>query len=162
MEEKVLVRLVAGSALRLHHKFGRGESFSLYQQKMQDELTRLGVFSMLLDPVPVIYKNIILDRGKCANLLIEGKLLVGIITESTFLDYHAARIKKNLNNSMYAFGMLIQFNVSQFNRAAIRFLFDGKIFPDNTSKTNDYANFVDTLAEGNGKELDHTIARIRC
>jgi GxxExxY protein len=69
-----------GAAIEVHHQLGPGLLESAYQQCLNHELRKVGVFTELEKPMPVTYKSIELDHGYRLDLLLENKLVIEIKT----------------------------------------------------------------------------------
>jgi GxxExxY protein len=62
--------------------------------------------------MPIVYKDVKLDRGYRIDLLVERKLVIELKTVDTFLDVHFAQVLTYLKLGNYKLGLLVNFNVN--------------------------------------------------
>jgi len=72
--------------------------------------------------VPIIYKDIKLDYGYRIDLLVEGKVVIELITVEYFTDVHFAQVLTYLKFGNYKLGLLLNFNVMLLKDGLKRFI----------------------------------------
>ena len=73
-------------------------------------------------PLPLVYKDIILEQGFRLDLLVEGQVIVEIKTVEQLTDVHEAQVLTYLKLSNYKVGLLINFNVKLLKSGIHRFV----------------------------------------
>jgi GxxExxY protein len=90
MEFDELSRKVIGCAIEVHRNLGPGLLESTYCQCLACELSYAGIPFQMEVPLPVRYKDILLDCGYRIDLLVGGDLIVEIKCVETLLPIHQA------------------------------------------------------------------------
>src|SRR5206468_4474259 len=85
MEFDELSRRVIGCAIEVHRNLGPGLLESTYRQCLACELSHAGIPFQMEVPLPVRYKEILLDCGYRIDLLVGGDLIVEIKCVETLL-----------------------------------------------------------------------------
>src|SRR5213592_1923717 len=78
MEFDELSRSVIGCAIEVHRNLGPGLLESTHRQCLACELSHAGILFQMELPLPVRYKDILLDCGYRIDLLVRGELIVEI------------------------------------------------------------------------------------
>jgi GxxExxY protein len=73
-------------------------------------------------PLPVHYKNVLLDCGYRIDLVVGGDLIVEVKCVETFLPIHHAQILTYMRLSKIPIGLLINFNVTKLQSGIKRFV----------------------------------------
>lgn len=76
MEFDELSRKVIGCAIEVHRNLGPGLLESTYRQCLACELSHAGIPFQMEVPLPVRYKEILLDCGYRIDLLVSGDLVL--------------------------------------------------------------------------------------
>ena len=92
MEFDELSRNVIGCAIEVHRNLGPGLLESTYQQCLACELSHTRIPFQMELPLPVRYKDLLLDCGYRIDLLVSGDLIVEIKSVETLLPIHQAQI----------------------------------------------------------------------
>ncbi len=71
-------------------------------------------------PVPVRYKEVLLDCGYRIDLLVSGDLIVEIKSVETLLPIHQAQILTYMRLAKIPIGLLINFNVTKLQNGIKR------------------------------------------
>jgi GxxExxY protein len=82
---------VIGCAIEVHRTLGPGLLESTYRQCLAYELSEAQIPFQMEVPLPVRYKNILLDCGYRIDLLVSGDLIVEIKSVETLLPIHQAQ-----------------------------------------------------------------------
>ena len=73
-------------------------------------------------PLPVRYKDVLLDCGYRIDLLVSGDLVVEIKCVETLLPIHQAQILTYMRLSKIPVGLIINFNVTKLQNGIKRFV----------------------------------------
>lgn len=122
MEFDKLSRNVIGCAIEVHRNLGPGLLESTYRQSLAYELSHVGIPFQMELPLPVRYKDILLDCGYRIDLLVSGNLIVEIKSVETLLPIHQAQILTYMRLSEVSLGLLINFNVTKVQNGIKRFV----------------------------------------
>jgi GxxExxY protein len=71
-------------------------------------------------PVPVRYKEVLLDCGYRIDLLVRGDLIVEIKSAEALLPIHQAQILTYMRLAKISIGLLINFNVTRLQNGIKR------------------------------------------
>ena len=122
MEFDELSRSVIGCAIEVHRSLGPGLFESTYRQCLAYELSQARISFQMEAPLPVRYKEILLDCGYRIDLMVNGSLIVEIKSVETLLPIHQAQILTYMRLTNVPLGLLINFNVTKLQNAIKRFV----------------------------------------
>src|SRR5437762_4122600 len=122
MEFDELSRSVIGCAIEVHRNLGPGLPESTYRQCLACELSHAEIAFQMEVPLPVRYKDILLDCGYRIDLLISDDLIVEIKSVEALLPIHQAQILTYMRFASVPLGLLINFNVTKLQRGIRRFV----------------------------------------
>ena len=122
MEFDELSRSVIGCAIEVHRNLGPGLLESTYRQCLACELSHAGILFQMEVPLPVRYKDILLDCGYRIDLLLRGELIVEIKSVEALLPIHQAQILTYTRLANVPIGLLINFNVTRLQTGIKRFV----------------------------------------
>lgn len=122
MEFDDLSRRVIGCALEVHRNLGPGLLESAYRQCLAHELAQNGIPFRMEAPLPVQYKNILLDCAYRIDLLIDGQLIVELKSMDSLLPIHQAQLISYMRLAKIPTGLLINFNVAKLQNGIKRFV----------------------------------------
>ena len=122
MEFDELSRSVIGCAIEVHRTLGPGLFESTYRQCLAYELSQARISFQMEAPLPVRYKEILLDCGYRIDLMVNGSLIVEIKSVETLLPIHQAQILTYMRLTNVPLGLLINFNVTKLQNAIKRFV----------------------------------------
>jgi GxxExxY protein len=111
MNENELSKVVLDVAFKIHKQLGPGLFESVYEAIMAYELMNeynLNVHRQR--PIPVIWKDVKLELGFRADLIIEEKLIVEIKSIEALAPVHAKQVLTHLRLTNIKLGLLINFN----------------------------------------------------
>jgi GxxExxY protein len=103
--------IVVDAAYRVHSTLGPGLLERVYGVCLAHELCKRGLAVETEVDLPVIYDGVRLDAGMRIDLIVAGKLLVGLKAVETVLPVHKARLLTYLKPTGHRLGLLINFNV---------------------------------------------------
>ena len=92
------------------------------RQCLACELSQAGIPFRMEVPLPVRYKEILLDCGYRIELLVNGKLNVEIKCVESLLPIHQAQILTYMRLSKIPVGLIINFNVTKLQNGIKRFV----------------------------------------
>ena len=122
MEFDELSRKVIGCAIEVHRNLGPGLLESTYRQCLACELSRADIAFQMEVPLPVRYKEMLLDCGYRIDLLVSSDLIVEIKSNETLLSIHQAQILICMRLAKIPLGLLINFNVTKLKNGIKRFV----------------------------------------
>jgi GxxExxY protein len=111
VNENEISKVVIGHAMRVHSHLGPGLLESAYGACLQHELFTGGLLTEPQRPLPLIYKNIKLECGYRADLIVNRSVIVEIKSVECINDLHLAQLLTYLKLSGCKLGLLINFNV---------------------------------------------------
>ena len=98
-------------AIEVHKELGPGLLESVYEICLLRELINAGIEAKRQVPVPIIYKEELLDKEFVIDLLVENKIIVEVKAKETILKIHEFQLGTHLKLSGIKLGLLINFNV---------------------------------------------------
>jgi GxxExxY protein len=122
MEFEELSRSVIGCAIEVHRTLGPGLLESTYRQCLASELSHAQVRFQMELPLPVRYKDVLLDCGYRIDLLVSGDLIVEVKAVEMLMPIHQAQILTYMRLAKIPIGLLINFNVTKLQNGIKRFL----------------------------------------
>ena len=122
MEFDELSRSVIGCAIEVHRNLGPGLLESTYRQCLACELSHAEIAFQMEVPLPVRYKDILLNCGYRIDLLISDDLIVEIKSVEALLPIHQAQILTYMRLASVPLGLLINFNVTKLQSGIRRFV----------------------------------------
>ena len=122
MEFDQLSRAVIGCAIEVHRALGPGLLESTYRQCLACELSHAQIPFQMEVPLPVCYKNVLLDCGYRIDLLVSADLIVEIKAVEMLLPIHQAQILTYMRLAKIPIGLLINFNVTKLQNGIKRFV----------------------------------------
>ncbi len=112
MTENEIASTIIGCAIEVHKTLGPGLLESTYQECLIYELRNKGLFVEREKPMPIIYKEIKLDKGYRMDIVVGQKVVIEIKTVEFFNDIHIAQLLTYLSLGNYKLGLLLNFNVT--------------------------------------------------
>ena len=122
MEFDELSRRVIGCAIEVHRNLGPGLLESTYRQCLACELSHEKIQFQMEVPLPVRYKEMLLDCGYRIDLVVSGDLIVEIKSVETLLPIHQAQILTYMRLAKIPVGLLINFNLTKLQSGIKRFV----------------------------------------
>ena len=112
MIENELSNKIIGCAIEVHRQLGPGLLESAYQECLLYELRKAGLRVEKEKPMPIIYKEVVLDHGYRIDILVEEKVVIEIKTVDVLIDVHTAQVLTYLRLGNYKLGLLLNFQVT--------------------------------------------------
>ena len=122
MEFDELSRKVIGCAIEVHRTLAPGLLESTYRQCLACELSHAQIPFQMEVPLPVRYKDVLLDCGYRIDLLVDGGLILEIKSVETLLPIHQAQILTYMRLAKIPIGLLINFNVTKLQNGIKQFV----------------------------------------
>ncbi|KAF0142980.1 MAG: hypothetical protein FD122_246 [Stygiobacter sp.] len=122
MEINLITKEIISAAIEVHKQLGPGMLESAYEECLCYELSLRGLKVERQKPIPVVYKEIKLDCGYRAELLVENEVVVELKAQDVILPVHEAQILTYLRFANKKIGLLINFNVTVLKNGIRRFI----------------------------------------
>ena len=117
-----ITRVIIGCAIDVHKELGPGLLESAYEECLYYELQKAGLKVEKQKAIPVVYKEIKLDCGYRADIIVENKIVIELKTVDEFNPVHEAQILTYLNFADKKLGLLINFNVLRLKDGIKRYI----------------------------------------
>ena len=117
-----LTSSVLGLAIEVHRHLGPGLLESIYEECLAYELENAGISFERQKPIPIIYKEIVLDKGYRIDLLVEEKVVIEIKSVEALNIVHEAQILTHMKLAEIPVGLLLNFNVTSLRKGIRRFV----------------------------------------
>ena len=107
VNDKQLTYEIIGAAIEVHRQLGPGLLESAYEECLCQELTIRNIPFERQKPLPLVYKELILDCGYPLDLLVGSKVVVEIKVIDSLAPIHDAIVLTYLKLSGCTLGLLI-------------------------------------------------------
>lgn len=121
MEINQITDKIMCCAIEVHRNLGPGLLESAYEESLDFELNRAGLFTQRQLAVPVVYKDIRLDCGYRIDLLVENAVIIELKTVDAFAPVHEAQILTYMKFASKEIGLLMNFNVTLLRNGVKRY-----------------------------------------
>jgi len=108
--ENELSKIIIGKAIEVHKALGPGLLESAYQECLFYELRQEGIDVKKEVPMPIVYKEVMLDHGYRLDLLVEDKVVIELKAVEVLTNVHKAQLLTYLRLGHFQLGMLINFH----------------------------------------------------
>lgn len=102
---------IIGAAIEVHRALGPGLLESAYETCLIYELRLRKLKVESQKAIPLFYKDVMLDCGYRADLIVDDQIIVEIKSVSNLVSIHEAQLLSYLKLSGCKIGLLINFNV---------------------------------------------------
>jgi len=106
----------------VHRRLGPGLLESAYEACLLYELRLQGISVKAQQPLPVFYKDVMLDCGYRLDLLVEDEVIIEIKSVKELVAIHEAQLLSYLKLSNCRRGLLINFNVKALKKGIKRLI----------------------------------------
>lgn len=120
-ESNSLTGKIIGAAIDIHRALGPGLLESAYEACFIYELRLRKMKVENQKAMPIFYKDVMLDCGYRADLIIEDQVIVEIKSVANLAPIHEAQLLSYLKLSNCKTGLLINFNVKLLKEGIRRF-----------------------------------------
>ena len=117
-----ITKVIIGCAIDVHKELGPGLLESAYEECLYYELQKAGLKVEKQKTIPVVYKEIKLDCGYRADLIVEDKIVIELKTVDEFNPVLEAQILTYLKFAEKTLGLLINFNVLRLKDGIKRYI----------------------------------------
>src|SRR5512135_3072035 len=111
MDREEVARHIVDSAVAIHTALGPGLLESVYRRCLMYELGLRGLTVYAAYPIPIRYKEVVLDCGYRADLLVDECILVENKIADVFHPVHRAQLLAYLKLNGRCIGFLINWKV---------------------------------------------------
>jgi len=119
-ETDTLTGSIIGAAIEVHRELGPGLLESAYEACLVYELRQRKLKVENQKPLPVLYKNLMLNCGYRLDIVVEGLVIVEIKSVKNLEPIHEAQLLSYLHMSECQRGLLINFNVKLLKHGICR------------------------------------------
>jgi GxxExxY protein len=112
MTTNEIAHAIVGAAMEVHKLLGPGLLESAYEECLAREMVLRGIPFERQKPVPVVYKDVKLERGYRLDFLVDRHVVVELKSIGAVAPIHEAVILIYPRLSGKRFGLLINFNVA--------------------------------------------------
>jgi len=112
MTENAIAKQIVDAAFRIHNALGPGLLESAYDAVLAFELTRRGLRVVRQQAIPVVWKDIRMDIGFRADLMVEEKVIVEVKSVEMLSAVHKKQLLTYLRLTDKRLGLLINFQVA--------------------------------------------------
>jgi len=123
MEINKITEQIIGAAIEVHRYSGPGLLESAYKQALAYELKLRNINFKLEVTVPIPYKDIELETGYRADLIVENKVVVELKAQRDKKDIFEAQTLTNTGLSGHKIGLLLNFHHKRMKDGINRFIF---------------------------------------
>lgn len=99
------------ACIEVHKHLGPGLLESVYEICLIKELEQRKIKVAAQVVIPILYKNEVIDRNFCIDILVEDEVVIELKTVEKVLPIHKAQIMTYLKLTNKKLGLLINFNV---------------------------------------------------
>lgn len=118
-----LTSSIIGAAIDVHRAIGPGLLESTYEACLLHELRLRRIKVQNQKPLPVYYKDVVIDCGYRLDLVVEDQIIIEIKSVQAIAAIHEAQLLTYLKLSNYKKGLLINFNVKLLKEGIRRIRF---------------------------------------
>jgi len=112
MTENELAAFVVEAAFHIHRELGPGLLESAYEAILTHELTAQGLHVERQKLLPLTWRNLVVDEGYRADLVVETKLVIELKSVETLIPVHQKQLLTYLKVGNYKLGLLINFGAA--------------------------------------------------
>ncbi len=106
-----LTKQIIGGAIEVHKELGPGLLESAYEECLCHELHLRGLKFQRQVSIPITYKQIKLDCGYRADVIVEEKVLIELKAVAEIIPVHEAQLLTYLKITGLKVGLLLNFHV---------------------------------------------------
>ena len=110
MGENDISKVIVDLCYHIHSKLGAGLFESVYEEILYYELNEKGFSVLRQHPISVIWKNIKMEQGFRADLIVENKVIVELKSVESIHPVHKKQLLTYLKLTGMKLGLLINFN----------------------------------------------------
>lgn len=111
MDSGELSKKIIGGAIEVHKAMGPGLLESIYKTCLAYELKNMGLTVETEVPLPVRYKDLVLDSAYRMDMIIEDEIVLELKAVEQMLPLYSAQLLSYLKLGDKRLGLLLNFNV---------------------------------------------------
>jgi GxxExxY protein len=109
LTENSIAKIIVDVAFIIHKRFGPGLLESAYKAFMLNDLRKRGLKVKSEVPMPVVYDNVMLDKGYRADFIVEDLVIIELKAVENIAYVHQKQLLTYLKISNFKLGLLINF-----------------------------------------------------
>jgi GxxExxY protein len=113
---------IIGCAIEVHKQLGPGLLESAYEECLSYELIQAGLNIERQKPIPVVYKEVKLECGYRADIIVEDKIILELKAIEALTQVHEAIVLTYLKFANKKLGLLMNFNVTRLKDGLKRYV----------------------------------------
>ena len=110
MTENEISKIVVDTCYKIHYELGPGLLESAYEEILYYELVNLGLKVERQKPIPLKWKDIKMEVGFRADLIVENKVVIELKSVESVSPVHPKQVLTYLKIAGLKLGLLINFN----------------------------------------------------
>lgn len=110
MVENEISKIILDTCIKIHIQLGPGLFESVYEEILSYELVQLGFSITRQQPIPVVWRDVKMDLGFRADIIVENKVLIEIKSIEAIAPVHKKQVLTYLRLTEVKLGLLINFN----------------------------------------------------
>ncbi len=112
LSENEIAKMAVDLCFRLHKQYGPGLFESVYEELFCYEWSKTGIPFQRQQAIPLVHKNIHLEIGFKADVIINNKVIVELKSVEALAPVHFKQVQTYLKLTDCKLGLLINFNVN--------------------------------------------------
>lgn len=124
MTENELSKIIVDTCYKIHVGLGPGLFECVYEEILAYELAENGLIVSRQHLIPVFWKDIKMDQGFRADLIVEDKVLIEIKSVQNLAPVHHKQVLTYLKLTGLRLGLLINFNENLIKNGITRIVRD--------------------------------------
>ncbi|RCK75199.1 MAG: hypothetical protein IGBAC_1335 [Ignavibacteriae bacterium] len=110
MRENEIAKIIVDTCYKIHSELGPGLFESVYEEILAYELSNLGLKIERQKPIPVIWKDLKMEVGFRADLIVEDLVVIEIKSVELIAPVHKKQLLTYLRLTNKKLGLLVNFN----------------------------------------------------
>jgi len=110
MTENEISYKIRSIIFNIYNKLGPGLYESVYEEIIAYELSKSNLVFSRQIPLPVIWKNLKMNKGFRADIIVENKVIIEIKSIDAIANVHFKQLLTYLKISNLKLGLLVNFN----------------------------------------------------
>jgi hypothetical protein len=118
--ENYLAKVIVDTCYHIHVELGPGLFESVYEEVLHYELGRQGLQVKRQYPVPIVWKEVEMELGFRADLVVENLVLIEIKSVKSLELVHKKQLMTYLKLTGFKLGLLVNFNEALIKNGIVR------------------------------------------
>lgn len=110
MTENEISKIIVDTCYRIHVELGPGLFESVYEEILTYEFIQQGLAVSRQQGIPVVWRDIKMEMGFRADLIVENKVLIEIKSVEAIAPVHQKQVLTYLKLTGLKLGLLVNFN----------------------------------------------------